>query len=149
MRRHSVFERSVFLLAYGLLHRQLEQFLGTKEGRRRLLDVYAGSEQGSGCAPLHGRPRFEVVVDVLYAVDSAYAANRALRSWYMAESHIFQRLIYTKQTVYEFYKCLIRVLHLISLPLVQWHFLAISVNTAVIAITRQSRSLPSSLTSSL
>lgn len=44
MRWYSVMGRSVFLLAYGFLHHQLEQLPDTEEGRRRMLDVYAGSE---------------------------------------------------------------------------------------------------------
>lgn len=65
MRWHSVVERSVFLLAYGLLHDQPEQFSGIEERSRRTLDVNAGSEQGSGSTELCGRLQLDVGVDVL------------------------------------------------------------------------------------
>jgi hypothetical protein len=42
-----------------------------------------------------GRLQFEVDAVVLEVVHSAYAENRATRSRYMAESHVFRRLMYT------------------------------------------------------
>lgn len=101
MRWHLIVGKVVFLLAYGLLYGQLEPFPCTAEGCRRILDVYAGSEQRSGCAALYGQLRFEVDVDALKVANSVYATNRALRSRHMAEYHRIEMPMYTKQTVYD------------------------------------------------
>lgn len=70
--------------------------------------AYARSEKGSRCVALLGRLSCEVGVEVLYAVVSAYAANRATRSRHIAESHRLERLMYTKQTVYDTLQMLYR-----------------------------------------
>lgn len=66
-----VFGKMCILLAYELLHDQLERFAGTEERLGRISDAYDRFQQGCGCVPLHGRLRFEVGVDMLFVVDSA------------------------------------------------------------------------------
>lgn len=127
MKWHLVVGKSVFLLAYGLLH-DLEQFSGTEERFRRISDAYGRSEKGNGCTALHGQIRLEVGVDVLQAVDSAYASDRAIRLRRTSESHRLERLMYTKQTVYDMLQLLDQscFIYLIAIG-TRWHFLDASV----------------------